>query len=105
MGVMGEGKRYTYERERHHAPCYFAHHSPGVSGNKVLCRVVQGHQDMRFHLVRGTKRREEAGRSMCACILTCQTPNTQGAYEQSCDGCMWVTLITWLSSMHLLSEQ
>lgn len=60
---------------------------------------------MRFHLVRGTKRREEAGRSVCVCILTCQTPNTQGAHEQSCDGCMWVTLITWLSSMHLLSEQ
>ena len=24
---------------------------------------------MRFHLVRGVKRREEAGRSVCACII------------------------------------
>ena len=69
-GVRGGGrKRYTYGSRRYHTPCYFAHHSPGVGGNKVLCRVVQGHQDVWLHLVRGIKRREEAERNVCACII------------------------------------
>jgi len=71
-GVKGnERKRCTYESGRRYTPCYFGHHSPGVSGKKVLCRVVQGHQDVRLHLVRGLMRREEAGKDVCVCVCVC----------------------------------
>ena len=51
--------------------------------------MVQGHQDVWLHLVRGLMRREEAGKDVCVCVCVCVDAYMSDTLkEQSCDGCI-----------------